>query len=267
MTRTFLTLLHFDGRGFIGWQRQASGRSVQGEVERVLGRLAGAPIAAVAAGRTDAGVHAEGLGVSCALPAKWQSRELRRALNALLPPDCWAAGVHEMAPGFHARKSAISRRYRYVVGTDDASASPFRRPFEWVLQRPVELETLTSLAEVIRGTHDFEAFSVRGQEKPHHRCTITRAEWCRRPGDRGVEFHIEADRFLHHMVRMLVGTMIEIALGRRAAGDMARLLASRDNQETSAPAPPEGLYFAHATYPASSYRAPAEELHETLREG
>src|SRR5688572_17656889 len=116
MNRTFLTLLHFDGRGFIGWQRQAAGRSVQGVVEGALARLAAQPIAAAAAGRTDAGVHAEGLGVSFTMPARWDARTLRRGINALLPPDCWAAEVLEMAPGFHARKSALTRSYRYAVG-------------------------------------------------------------------------------------------------------------------------------------------------------
>ena len=117
---------------------------------------------------------------------------------------------------------------------------------------------------MIRGEHAFEAFSVRGQEKPHHRCRLIQAEWLPRNG-LGVEFRVEADRFLHHMVRMLVGTMVDIALRRRAAEDMRRLLSGRDNQETSAPAPPEGLYFVRATYPASAYRAPAKELHDTLR--
>ena len=265
MTRTFLALLHFDGRSFIGWQRQAAGRSVQGEVEQTLSRLAAQPVSAVAAGRTDAGVHAEGLGVSFQMPARWEAAALRRGLNALLPPDCWAAELHEMAPGFHARKSALTRSYRYVVGTDDASASPFRRPFEWALQRPLDPARLEASADVIRGEHGFEAFSVRGQEKPHYRCRLDRAEWRLRDG-RGAVFHVEADRFLHHMVRMLVGTMVDIALHRRPLEDMHRLLAGRDNQDTSAPAPPEGLYFVRATYPASLYRAPVEELHESLRE-
>ncbi|HEU4829615.1 MAG TPA: tRNA pseudouridine(38-40) synthase TruA [Gemmatimonadales bacterium] len=265
MTRTFLALLHFDGRGFIGWQRQAAGRSVQGVVEQVLSRLAAQEIAVAGAGRTDAGVHAEGLGVSFAMPARWEAAPLRRGLNALLPPDCWAEEVREMAPGFHARKSALTRSYRYVVGTDDSAASPFRRPYEWALRRPLDFALLERAADVIRGEHVFEAFSVRGQEKAHYRCTLARAEWQLREG-RGAVFHVEADRFLHHMVRMLVGTMVDIALHRRPLEDMKRLLAGRDNQETSAPAPPEGLYFVRATYPASLYRTPAEDLHETLRE-
>src|SRR5215210_8000337 len=133
MSRTFLATLHYDGSGFLGWQRQPSGRSVQAEVERVLARLFGQRVAAHAAGRTDAGVHAVGLGVSFGAPTRWHPAALRRALNALLPADCWVESVHPMQPGFHARKSALSRCYRYDVGTDDAAASPFRRRFEWAL--------------------------------------------------------------------------------------------------------------------------------------
>jgi tRNA pseudouridine38-40 synthase len=266
MSRPFLASLQFDGRTFVGWQRQAAGRSVQGEVEQVLLQIAGAPIRATAAGRTDAGVHAEGLGVSFELPDKWTAPDVQRALNALLPRDCWVASVHEMAPGFHARKSALSRRYRYVIGTDRAAASPFRRPFEWALCRPLDVAVLDIAADVVRGDHSFEAFSVRGQEKPHYRCRVSHAEW-RPRGGRGFEFHIEADRFLHHMVRMLVGTMVDIGLGRRDVGDMVRLLGSRDNQDASPPAPPEGLFFVRATYPAVTYAdslaaVPSDALHD-----
>lgn len=253
MLQTFLVTLHFDGSRYVGWQRQPSGRSVQAELERVLERLAGHRIPTHAAGRTDAGVHAVGLGVSLALPAKWTADTLRRAINALLPHDCWAESVDRMRPGFHARKSALSRRYRYDVGTDAASASPFRRPYEWALGRRLDLPALHAAADMIRGEHVFQAFAAKGQEKPHYRCRIRLAEWEQRPEGRGVSFHVEADRFLHHMVRMLVGTMVDMGLGRRPVDDMRVLLARRDNAETSPPAPPQGLYFVAATYPAECY--------------
>jgi tRNA pseudouridine38-40 synthase len=253
MLGTFLAVVHFDGGRFVGWQRQREGRSVQGEFERVLERLAGEPVGAFAAGRTDAGVHAEGLGVSFSLPDKWTPVAARRALNALLPPECWVESVARMQPGFHARKSANARRYRYDIGTDPASASPFRRPFEWALGRALDLVALRASAAVIRGEHDFQSFSVRGQEKPHWRCRITRADWSERPEGRGLSFHVEADRFLHHMVRMLVGTMVDIGLGRRPVADMAALLQRGDNLETSPPAPPQGLYFVAVEYPPECY--------------
>jgi tRNA pseudouridine38-40 synthase len=260
MSRTFLATLHFDGTGFVGWQRQPAGRSVQAEFERVLERLFGGRAPANAAGRTDAGVHAEGLGVSFPAPDQWTAGDLRRAINALLPRDCWVAAVQLMQPAFHARKSALSRRYRYDIGTDEASASPFRRPFEWPLARPLDLGALRAAALLLHGTHDFRAFAVTGQAKPHYRCRIVAAEWSERRAGRGVSFHVEADRFLHHMVRMLVGTMVDVGLGRRPLGDIELLLEAGDNQRTSPPAPPHGLYFVRASYPAEQYLERPEAL-------
>lgn len=251
MSATFQARLHFDGAGFVGWQRQAQGRSVQGEVEQVLARLAGGPVAATAAGRTDAGVHALGLPVSFVLPRAWDPAALARALNALLPDDCWVEAVHPMQPGFHARRSALWRRYRYEVGTDAGCRSPFRRRYEWPLGRPLDGEALRGAAAHLPGEHDFRAFAAVGQQKPHYRCRILEARWSDRPG--GWRFEVAADRFLHHMVRMLVGTMVDIALGRRNASDMTTLLARTDNADTSPPAPPEGLYFLAAGYPPACY--------------
>ena len=253
MSRTFLAALHFDGTGFVGWQRQPAGRSVQVEFERVLERLFGRRSPAHAAGRTDAGVHAIGLPVSFAAPLSWQPASLHRALNALLPPDCWVERVEAVRPGFHARKSACSRRYRYDIGTDAASASPFRRRFEWALARPLDLGALRAAATLVHDEHDFRAFAAKGEPKPHYRCRIQIAEWQERPAGQGLSFHIEADRFLHHMVRMLVGTMVDVGLARRLLGDIEMLLERGDNQRTSPPAPAQGLYFVRATYPAELY--------------
>jgi tRNA pseudouridine38-40 synthase len=262
MSRTFLATLHFDGTGFVGWQRQAAGRSVQAEFERVLERLFSHPATAHAAGRTDAGVHAVGMGVSFPAPDTWTSPTLHRALNALVPRDCWVARVDEMRAGFHARKSASSRRYRYDIGTDAASASPFRRPFEWALGRPLDLAALRAAATLLQGEHDFQAFAAKGEPKPHYRCRLAIAEWAERPEGRGTSFHVEADRFLHHMVRMLVGTMVDIGLGRRPLADIEMLLERGDNQRTSPPAPAEGLFFVAASYPPELYRQPATGVPE-----
>ena len=261
MSRTFLAALHFDGSGFVGWQRQPAGRSVQVEFERVLERLFARRAVAHAAGRTDAGVHAAGLAVSFSAPASWSAAALRRALNALLPKDCWVESVDPMQPGFHARKSAISRRYRYDIGTDDAAASPFRRRFEWALGRPLDAALLRAAGTLLLGEHDFRAFAAKGEPKPHYLCRLSRAEWEVRPDARGLSFHVEADRFLHHMVRMLVGTMVDVGLDRRPLSDVETLLERADNSETSPPAPPQGLYFVAATYPSAMYADEAEEAH------
>lgn len=253
MSRTFLAVLQFDGGRFLGWQRQASGRTVQAEFETVLERLAGLRVVAHGAGRTDAGVHAVGMGVSFSLAAKWEPDAVRRALNALLPHDCWVESVRAANAGFHARKSALGREYRYDIGVDAAAMSPFRRPYEWALGRELNWSELQSAAAQLTGEHDFRAFAIKGEPKPHYRCTLRRSEWRRRDEGRGYSFHVAADRFLHHMVRMLVGTMVDIGMNRRPAADMPALLARDDNAATSPPAPPEGLYFVSAEYPAEAF--------------
>jgi len=266
MSRTFLASLHYDGTGFVGWQRQPDGRSVQQEVERVLERLFGRRTVAHAAGRTDAGVHAVGQALSFSAPATWTETALHRALNGLLPRDCWVEAVYPMQLGFHARKSAISRRYRYDIGLDAASASPFRRRYEWALGRPLDFELLSAAALTLRGEHDFRAFAAKG-DKPHHRCRLLVSEWELRSGGRQVSFHVEADRFLHHMVRMLVGTMVDVGLGRRPLSDVASLLRREDNSDTSPPAPPQGLYFVAATYPPELFLISTGELRAAAYQG
>ncbi len=250
MARTFLVTLHYDGGRFAGWQRQAKGRTVQAELEAVLEQIANGPVRVHAAGRTDAGVHAVGMATSFTLPERWTPFRLVKSLNSLLPVDCWAESVREMKPGFHARTRAKGRHYRYLVGTDSGAASPFRRRYEWALGKRPDQKLLASAAEMLLGEHDFEAFSVRRSPARHRRSRIRVARWVERPADIGLVFEIAADRFLHHMVRMLVGTMMDIGLGRRALSDMPRLLALDQRLRTSPPAPAEGLYFVAADYPA-----------------
>ena len=169
-----------------------------------------------------------------------------------------------MHPGFHARKSATSRRYRYDIGLDDESASPFRARYEWALCRPVDLELLHAATKTIRGEHDFRGFAAK-TDKPHYRCRIIEANWVQRRGDEAISFSIAADRFLQRMVRMLVGTMIDIGTGRRPLGDMAELLDSDNNQNTGAPAPPHGLYFEAVVYPPELFAAHDETHAAALR--
>ncbi|HXQ29213.1 MAG TPA: tRNA pseudouridine(38-40) synthase TruA [Gemmatimonadales bacterium] len=252
-SRPYLAVIAYDGAQFVGWQRQPAGRSVQAEFEAVLARLVGRPSRAVGAGRTDTGVHALGQGVGFALGGRWTHDPdgVRRALNALLPRDIWVERVHPMQPGFHARSSAIARRYRYVVGTDDAARSPFRRPYEWALGRPLDVGLLGEAASVLPGEHEFRGLAAGGT--PDYRCSVASAEWTPRADGAGVTFTIEANRFVHRMVRFLVGAMIDIALHRRPLSDLSELLRARDNQAASPPAPPQGLYLVTVRYPGELY--------------
>lgn len=251
--RPILLVTQYDGGRFAGWQRQPHARTVQGEMEAVLARLCGGPISAVGAGRTDAGVHAHGQGVGVRVPASWAPDRLRRALNALLPDDLWVAEAHRMCPDFHPRRSAIQRRYDYLVGTDEQARSPFRRRFEWAVSRPLDAEALHAEAGLLLGEHTFRAFAVAHTAPidDHHRCIIEHAAWV--PRDGGWVFEVAANRFLHHMVRFLVGTMIDVALGRQPRGTIARLLVAPNNTETSPPAPAHGLSLRRVVYPASCF--------------
>ncbi len=255
--RSVQLVLHYDGAAFAGWQRQPGQRTVQGVVEATLERLCSEPVPALGAGRTDAGVHARGQAVGVRVPEKWRAPELRRAMNALLPNDVWVERTHEMREDFHARYSAVARRYTYYIGTDDGAHSPFRRRTEWAVTRPLDRRLLDETARPLLGEHCFVAFAVRGTapDTDDHRCTIHDAAWHERPG--GLELRIAANRFLHHMVRFLVGTMVDIATARREPASMTRLLAMPHNDETSVPAPAHGLFLDRVEYPRDLYLSEA----------
>src|SRR3954468_23358724 len=156
--RTVQLVVHYDGAGFSGWQRQPAQRTVQGVIEEALERLCGAPVSALGSGRTDAGVYARGQAVGVIVPARWESAQLRRAMNAVLPSDVWVAKAIEMRPEFHARYSATARRYGYLIGTDDQANSPFRRRYELAFVRSIERATLDEAASAVIGDHCFRAF-------------------------------------------------------------------------------------------------------------
>jgi tRNA pseudouridine38-40 synthase len=252
-TRTLQLVLHYDGTDFSGWQRQPDRRTVQGVLEGALARLCAAPVTALGSGRTDAGVHARGQAVGVRVPDRWTGPALRKALNAVLPHDVWVEAVHAMRDDFHARYSARARRYSYYVGTDEASASPFRRRTEWGLTKPLDRSALDAAAAELTGEHCFRAFAVRGTAPAgdDHRCHVREARWRERHG--GLVFEVEANRFLHHMVRFLVGTMVDVSLGKRPASDVAMLLAADTNDEVSVPAPPHALFLDRVEYPADLY--------------
>ena len=255
--RTVQLVLHYDGAEFAGWQVQPNRRTVQGVLEAAMARLTQAPGRVQGAGRTDAGVHARGQAAGVRVPDKWQPAELRRALNAILPHDVWIAAAFEMLPEFHARYSATARRYRYHVATGPTADSPFRRRWAWGRREEADGALLEQCAQAVLGEHAFLAFAVRGTAPPtdDHRCHISDATWMRT--DEGFVFEVTANRFLHHMVRFLVGTMLEVAAGRRPLDDIRRLLAAPTNDDVSPPAPAHGLFLEQVTYPAALYVTPA----------
>ena len=253
--RSIQLVVQYDGTDFSGWQVQPATRTVQGVLEEVLSRLVDEPVRVTGAGRTDAGVHARGQSAGVIVAAHWTPNRLRRALNQQLPGDVWIADAHEMALSFHARFSASARRYSYLVGLRDDSWSPFRRRFlfPWPGTAAPDAGALAWCAGQTLGEHTFRGFAVRGTapETDDHRCDVRECRWGERDG--ALTLDIEANRFLHHMVRFLVGTMLDVASGRRTRDEFSALLVADVNDAVSPPAPAAGLTLERVTYPAHLY--------------
>lgn len=248
-SRRFRLTLQYDGTYFMGWQLQPRGRTVQGELEYALKRLTGERFPVVGSGRTDSGVHATGQVAAVTLPSRWDVPELHRALNALLPSDIWVQAVEVVPPHFHPRFHAVARSYRYRIGLVPESASPFHRPWCWPLVQPVDTELLREAAGLLLGKHSFGAFAKAGQEHRGEHCLVTESAWVGWEGV-GIAFHITANRFLHHMVRYLVGTMVDVGLERRPMEDLTELLSEAGTEKvTSPPAPADGLFLESVRYP------------------
>ncbi|HEX6574085.1 MAG TPA: tRNA pseudouridine(38-40) synthase TruA [Gemmatimonadaceae bacterium] len=251
--RTLQLVIQYDGARFAGWQRQPDERTVQGVLEDAMQRLCGTHVAVVGAGRTDAGVHALGQAAGLNVPDKWTPHTVRRALNAVLPKDVWIAASHEMKAEFHARYSAVSRSYRYLVGIGEDAHSPFRSGRELAFGRTLDPGLLDHCARLFTGDHSFRGFAVKGTapETDDHHCIVQQSEWVQRTG--GLAYVVKANRFLHHMVRFLVGTMLDVASGRRQSDVIERLLDAEENHEVSPPAPAHGLYLETVEYPRELY--------------
>lgn len=255
----FRLTLHYDGSSFFGWQAQREERTVQGELQTTLERLTGAPRTVTAAGRTDRGVHATGQVVAVMLPRRWSADSLQNALNALLPRDIWVAEAVSAPTGFHPRYDATAREYGYRLGLSARSHSPFHRAWCWPLAVDLNHDALHAAAALLPGEKSFAAFARAGQEARGDRCDVAEARWA--PWALGMEFTIVANRFLHRMVRYLVGTMVDIARGRRPLDEMRALIEGTGNRlVTSPPAPAAGLFLRRVGYPAQAIRAPSTLL-------
>ncbi len=242
--RTIRLLLEYDGADFAGWQIQAQSRTVQGELARALQIFLREPVCPTGSGRTDAATHALGQVAhfhTCTDHPLWR---IRQALNGLLPPDIAVLEVEEAAPDFHARYSAISKRYRYRIST---TPSALERKQVWEFYRRLDLEAMTEASRALLGAHSFGAFCKQDPVPDNLYCRITYCSWhCR---ERERVFEIEANRFLRHMVRIIVGTLVEVGTGRRPPQDMAGLLQSGARVQAGPTAPAQGLCLLHVSYP------------------
>jgi tRNA pseudouridine38-40 synthase len=241
-------LLEYDGSAYAGWQSQAHAKSLQDMVEAALGFVAGAPVAAVCAGRTDAGVHALGQVIHFDTAARRTPRAWVLGANTRLPPDISLQWAGEVAPDFHARHTALRRIYRYHILNRSARPALARLRTTWI-HRPLDVDAMRIAAQVLLGEHDFSAFrSVECQSKSKMR----RVERISVDQDRdSLYIEISANAYLHHMVRNIVGTLLDVQSARDPQGAMQRILESRDRRLAGATAPAAGLYLCRVEYPAS----------------
>ena len=258
--------LAYQGTEFAGWATQPGQRTVQAELEAAIEEMLGERVTLRVAGRTDAGVHAWGQVASFELPGREPPEALGRGLQALTPSDVAVLAARPASGGFDARRDAMSRTYCYRL-----LASPVPNPFERDLslfwRHRIHPGVLERCAEALVGTHDFTAFTPTQTERTHYRRRIMRAEWKRgrvlgsghrsdsAPGSELFEFWIEAESFLHNMVRAIVGTMLEVGTGRRRFEEFTDLLGGAPRATAGDTAQPHGLYLASVDYgsgPATS---------------
>ena len=258
--RVLKLTLAYDGTRFVGWQRQADGESIQGLLENALARFEGVPVTVHGAGRTDAGVHALGQVASASVTFTHPAATIVRALNAQLPEDIRVVDIADAAPDFHARFSARSKTYRYQIRAGTVG-DPFTRAFVWQLPEALNVAAMTDAAAALVGRHDFAVFQSAGTEVASTVRTIFRSEFStaepsERPDgferservERLLVYEVAADGFLRHMVRAIVGTLVEIGRGWRSAESMAQLIEQGTRAQAGATAPPHGLFLVSVDY-------------------
>jgi tRNA pseudouridine38-40 synthase len=243
--RRFKLILEYEGTAYHGWQVQPGLSTVQGILQDTLARFEGAPVHVTGAGRTDAGVHALGQVASFAADLRLDTRTLRRALNATLPPDIVVCEAEEVPPEFDARHSARSKTYRYTLLRRDYPSAWLARHSLFV-SSPLDMEMMAEAARVVVGTHDFSAFRAGTCTASTPVRTVLDACW-RAEGDL-LHFEITGNAFLQHMVRILVGTFLEVGRGKRAPAEVGEILAARDRRRAGKTAAPWGLCLVQVHY-------------------
>ena len=246
--RTLKLTLQYDGTDYVGWQRQPSGASIQSVLEDALAPIEGVPTTVHGAGRTDAGVHALGQVASATVVNTLDERTLARALNAVLPTDVRVLSIEEADPDFHARFRARAKTYEYRI-VNAPIASAFLRRYVWHVPQPLDLEAMQTAAGPLVGTHDFGGFQGTGASSSSSVRTILSLDLEEGAGfDLPLVIRISGDGFLRHMVRNIVGTLVEVGVGRWDPWRLLAILESRDRCQAGRTAPPQGLFLTDVQY-------------------
>jgi tRNA pseudouridine38-40 synthase len=244
MPRVRLTL-QYDGTDFVGWQRQPNGRSVQEVLEKALAEFLGTTVTAVAAGRTDAGVHALGQVVAFDAPRALPSKAYVRGLSGHLPGDVAVMAADEVPPDFDPRRWATGKRYRYLISRRPGRA-PLLRRTHWEVFSALDVEAMQSASTALLGTHDFTSFRAADCEAPHPRRTLRELD-VQTVGEI-LRIEVEGTAFLKHMVRNVVGSLVEVGRGRRVPAWIAEVLEAKDRTRAGPTAPAHGLTLVEVTY-------------------
>jgi tRNA pseudouridine38-40 synthase len=244
--RNIRLLLEYDGTAYHGWQRQKNALTIQEVLETALAKLTGEAVRVHGSGRTDAGVHARGQVANFNTSGHIPLKAFYAGLNSLLPRDLAVLEAAEAPLDFHARKSARAKIYEYRI-LNRRKPSPLNRRYAWVVREVLDVEAMAEAAAMLLGEHDFSAFRASGGA-PGHAVRVVSAAALHQEEAGRLRFSITANGFLRGMVRSLVGTMVEIGLGKRPPGDLAGLLKSGDRAGAGATAPAQGLFLVEVIY-------------------
>lgn len=238
--------IEYDGTDYVGWQRQKSGTGVQALLEKALHRVANEPVETVCAGRTDAGVHASAQVVHFDTAAQRSERSWLLGVNASLPDDVNVRWAQAVSDDFHARFSAVSRSYRYLI-LNRLARSGLNARRAWWIHETLDDRAMQEAADDLVGRHDFSAFRAAGCQASTPMREILALTVDRR--EDWLILSVTANAFLQHMVRNITGTLVEVGKGVRSPGWVRQVLANRDRKQGGMAAPPHGLELVNVTYP------------------
>ncbi|MBC8213488.1 MAG: tRNA pseudouridine(38-40) synthase TruA [Candidatus Marinimicrobia bacterium] len=242
--KNYKLTIEYDGTNLHGWQVQPNGRTVQGDIESAFTEFSPEQkIVLIGSGRTDSGVHARGQIANIKLATKMLPDEIRKALNSKLENDIWISDCQIVDDDFHARFSAKEREYSYHITTQ---FSPITQRYEWWVKKDMDTDKLYKCAKIVIGDHDFTSFCKANAEVKHKRCIVFISEW--EITKTGFIYHIKANRFLQHMVRFLVGTMVEVARGRMTIEDFEQFIHGLHSTLSVFRSPANGLFLERIIY-------------------